>query len=207
MRNLSSVPQKISESILTFCHEINDNTPCFVDSLPALASHKGECFANVTQALQKDESSVYGWIIWQTSQHLLQAEFHCIRKGGDGLLTCITPYSRAYEQILFLPDPLYAYENKRVATRYKATSDAVETPEFIHALEALSDLEVTLSSQEAKAYINHPDNHLKRTMMLETMHAMEQAIERFEKMVLKGVGANSLCICGSGKKFKKCCGT
>lgn len=206
MRNLASVPQQISESILDFCRTINNNTPCFIPSLPAFKAQKGECFNNVTQALQNDEGSLYGWIIWQTSHHLLQAEFHCVIQAHDGSLTCVTPYSRVYEQILFLPDPLYMYANQRVQTRYHATSDACETAEFIHALEALSELEVSLSSAEAKTYINHPDNHLKRTALIDTMHAMEGAIERFEKMVLQGVGANSLCVCGSGKKFKKCCG-
>ena len=206
MRNLAGVPQVISESILSFCDTINHELPSFIPSLPALTAKKGECFNNVSEALQKGEHSCYGWIIWQTSHHLLQAEFHCVIQADNGTLTCITPYARSYEKILFLPDPLYMYAQTRVPTRYQTISDALETPEFIHALEALSELEVNLSSQEAKAYINHPDNHEKRTVVLETMHAMENAIDRFEKMVLEGVGANSTCICGSGKKFKKCCG-
>lgn len=207
MRNLATVPHTITDEILAFCKTIiPSSTPLFISTKVQKGTSKGECFTNVSNSLEHNELSHYGWIIWQTSTHLLQAEFHSVVELDDQSLVCITPYHRPFEKILFLPDPTFTYNNNRIPSKYYPTSDAPETKEFIHALQAISELEVTMSNPQAVAYINHPDNVAQKESLSQTIHSMEQAVERFERMVLQGVGSNSLCICGSGKKFKKCCG-
>ena len=207
MRNLATVPHTITEEILAFCRTITTHTsPLYISTKVQKGTKTGECFNNVANNLECSEGSHYGWIIWQTSTHLLQAEFHSVVELDDNSLVCITPYHRPFDKILFLPDPSFVYDNIRVPSRYFPTSDAPETQEFIHALQAISELEVTMSNPQAVAYINHPDNIAQKESLSQTIHSMEQAVERFERMVLEGVGSNSLCICGSGKKFKKCCG-
>lgn len=167
---------------------------------------KGECFSNVEKNLNSGDSGVLGWVIWQTSTHLLQAEFHSVILRSNGDLGCVTPFNRPYSKILFLPHFDFLYKQKRVQTRYKAISDAKETTPFIDALEAIAILEEELSSKEAREYINLPENQTQRETLIKTIHKMETAVENFEKMVLKNTGPNSPCICESGLKFKKCCG-
>lgn len=152
------------------------------------------------------ESSVLGWIIWQTSSYLLQAEFHNVIQSKDGTLMCVTPYTRPYKKILFLPDPSAQYENKRVPTIYKAMDSTPETVMFIQALEALSDIEVYMSDSTIRDYFQEAENSEKRRELQSTIYEIEKAIKSFESVVLKNITRNSECICGSRKKFKKCCG-
>lgn len=207
MRNLSSVPRSISDEIVQFCSNINSSSkPIYVDSLPLCSNSVGNCFNNVEKTLNSSESSILGWIIWQTSSYLLQAEFHNVIKSASGKLTCVTPYSKSYDKILFLPDSTMKYENKRVPTIYKAMDDSMQTATFIHAIEALSEVEVYMSNALVIEYLSDPQNIIKRNALQGTMRDIENAIGAFEAMVLKDTNRNSKCICGSGKKFKKCCG-
>ncbi|MDO8454559.1 MAG: SEC-C metal-binding domain-containing protein [Sulfurimonas sp.] len=207
MRSLATVPREISDEIINFCHSINpQSTVNFIDSIPLKGSTIGNCFDNVNQSKNNDEVSTLGWIIWQTSSHLLQAEFHNVIKSKNGTLRCVTPYKRDYKRILFLPDATMQYENRRVHTIYKAISDIVETKIFIEALESLSEIEIYMSDSSVCDYFNNPENVEKRNSLQTTMQDIENAIELFESIVLKDTTRNSECICGSGKKFKKCCG-
>ncbi|OHE21026.1 MAG: hypothetical protein A2540_02865 [Sulfurimonas sp. RIFOXYD2_FULL_37_8] len=207
MRNLSSVPRSISDEIVQFCGNINPlSKPIYVDSFPLDGNSVGNCFNNVEDTLNSSESSILGWIIWQTSSYLLQAEFHNVIKSGSGKLICVTPYSKSYDKILFLEDSAMKYENKRVPTIYKAMDDSTETATFIHALEALSEVEVYMSDALVIEHLSDPQNIVKRNALQGTMRDIENAIGAFEAMVLKDIDRNSKCICGSGKKFKKCCG-
>lgn len=207
MKNLATVPSHLSTDILRFCHAINpESTPVYIDSFPSVGNAIGNCFNNVHNTMNSMESSVFGWIIWQTSSYLLQAEFHNVIQSEDGTLMCVTPYTRPYKKILFLSDPSVQYENKRVPTIYKAINDAPETVTFIQALEALNEMEVYMSDPATRDYFQRPENNEKRSALQSTMNDIEAAIKSFESVVLKNVTRNSECICGSGKKFKKCCG-
>jgi hypothetical protein len=207
MKNLATVPFSITQNITNFCASItSEYQPLYITSHPAINAKKGDCFNNVASNLESDDKPFNGWIIWQTSEHLLQAEFHCVVQHGNNSLECVTPYHRDYSQILFLPEPNRLYQNKRTPTRYLSTSDAKETQPFIDALGAIVYLEELLSSEEAKEYLNNPTNAKKKVELVQNIHNMEKAVLDFERMTLKGIGPNSLCICGSKKKFKKCCG-
>jgi hypothetical protein len=207
MKNLATVPSLITQYITDFCVSItSDNTPLYINSQPSLNAKQGECFRNVRANLKSGDNPFNGWIIWQTSNHLLQAEFHCVIHHNNGNLECITPYHRDYTKILFLPEPNRLYEQKRTPTRYFPISDAKETKPFIDALEAIVYLEEMFSNNDAKEYINDPINSKKRDDLRKNIHDMEQAVENFERMVLCGIGPNSVCICGSEKKYKQCCG-
>ena len=207
MKNLATVPCFITQNITDFCTSITTHhSPLYIMSHPAVDAKKGDCFNNAFNNLKSDDKTLNGWVIWQTSEHLLQAEFHCVIQHSNQSLECVTPYIRQYQQILFLPEPERLYENKRTPTRYLSTSDAKETQPFIDALDAIVYLEELLSSNDAKEYINDPSNSTKKSELIKNIHDMEQAVNNFEKMTLKGIGPNSPCICGSQKKFKKCCG-
>jgi hypothetical protein len=206
MKNLATVPSSITENITSFCHSItSQHLPLYISSHPAINAKQGDCFNNAKNNLQSEDKTLNGWVIWQTSNHLLQAEFHCVIQHSNQSLECITPYHRKYSQILFLPEPDREYLNKRTPTRYLSTSDAKETQPFIDALGAIVYLEELLSSEEAKNYINDPVNKKKKVELIQNIHDMEKVVDNFERMILKNVGPNSLCICGSEKKFKKCC--
>lgn len=207
MRNLATIPSSITQVITDFCTSIVPASyPLFIPSNPAVNAKKGDCFHNAQTNCNIEDKTLNGWVIWQTSVHLLQAEFHCVIEHSDHSLECVTPYNRSYNEILFLPDPKRLYENKRTPTRYLPISDAKETQPFIDALAAIVYLEELLSSDESKEYINNPSNLQKKVELMDNIHNMEQAVDQFERMTLKDIGPNSLCICGSEKKFKKCCG-
>lgn len=206
MRNLATVPQKITDEIIKFCQSINLNTsPIYINSTPIKGNLRGECFENVQQSIQEGELNAYGWIIWQTAHHLLQAEFHSVIKQKDGSFVCVTPYNKKYTKILFLPDNTMLYDERRVRTIYKALVDLEEVRLFIEAVTTLNNLEVHMTNPQVIEQLKKPEHQEDVKQLQTTMQQIESAIEAYEKIVLNGVKRNDFCICGSGRKFKNCC--
>lgn len=207
MRDLSFVPLKISVEILNFCKTITSCPPVYIFTKVIAGTLPGECFSNVdTYIVENGGSKQYGWIIWQNANHVLSAEFHSVYVDSYGVLLDLTPYTRCFEKILFLPDNIKKYENTRVKTKYHPISNAQEVQPFIHAIEALSLLEEYMGHSSVREKINSPECEKQRNELNTTLSNIEIAIQKYEKMALGSIGRNDPCFCGSEKKLKNCCG-
>lgn len=103
----TSPPSKAPD-ILSFCAEITEGSPVFVDVVPTPGARAGWCFANVADAITKDGGEpVHGWTIWAVPGVWNAAEFHVVLKNSRGDLIDVTPKSDGERWILFLPDARY----------------------------------------------------------------------------------------------------
>ena len=130
-----------------------------------------------------------------------------------------------YEKLLTNPDEVVKGTVKELAEKYGLTvmemtgfldgiNDSLVTPNPIEEME--EDTEVSLAFDKEKLYMNMVDakaDWLYELPMWDNIFTKEKRRELYliqkksgTVVVGKKVGRNDLCPCGSGKKYKKCCG-
>lgn len=134
---------------------------------------------------------------------MVEAEFHAIWRSPSGDLKDITKRTDSEKTILFLKEhqrkydysiPEYSVENIR--------RPVVESPiiyEMIQLTEKKNQLE--------KIYHQGDLIRVPERIYLPIIHRLAEILNMIERSLhLRNVGRNNSCPCGSGKKFKKCCG-
>ena len=130
-----------------------------------------------------------------------------------------------YEKLLTNPDEVVKGTVKELAEKYALTvmemtgfldgiNDSLVTPNPIEEME--EDTEVSLAFDKEKLYMNMVDakaDWLYELPMWDNIFTKEKRRELYliqkksgTVVVGKKVGRNDPCPCGSGKKYKKCCG-
>ena len=130
-----------------------------------------------------------------------------------------------YEQLLTNPDEVVEGTVKELAEKYNLSimemtgfldgiNDSLVTPNPIEEME--EDTKVSLGFDKEKLYKNMVDAKAEWLYNLpmwdeifdaETKHALYLEQKKSGTVVVgKKIGRNDLCPCGSGKKYKKCCG-
>ena len=130
-----------------------------------------------------------------------------------------------YEKLLTNPDEVVKGTVKELAEKYGLTvmemrgfldgiNDSLVTPNPIEEME--EDTEVSLAFDKEKLYMNMVDakaDWLYELPMWDNIFTKEKRRELYliqkksgTVVVGKKVGRNDPCPCGSGKKYKKCCG-
>ena len=130
-----------------------------------------------------------------------------------------------YEKLLTNPDEVVKGTVKELAEEYGLTvmemtgfldgiNDSLVTPNPIEEME--EDTEVSLAFDKEKLYMNMVDakaDWLYELPMWDNIFTKEKRRELYliqkksgTVVVGKKVGRNDPCPCGSGKKYKKCCG-
>lgn len=174
---MATTPKEINKNILDFCKEIDLTTkPVFLKLFPVEGYICGECYGNVENHIRENGGRVqHGWIIWETPDVLLDAEFHAVWVNNKGDYVDVTPKADGEESILFLPD------SKRTFTKEELI-DNIRKP--------LVDNEDTRGViEKAKERFEIKNRTYKESL----------------KVKKKKIGRNEPCPCGSGKKYKKCC--
>jgi len=204
-------PQTITKPILQLCEEINkDQKPYFVRVNPEPYSQTQDCFENVRLKIKKDGGELkYGWTIWETPDIFIEAEFHGIWLSPKNEEIDITPYPISIRKILFLADDTRKYEGKRVDNIRRSISENPLVPQFIKACEEVVEFEekvspgpVLLLEGEELAY----HEALKRRQCELYMQIVAQNTPPVVPVVHSPPRMNDPCPCGSGKKYKRCCG-
>jgi hypothetical protein len=157
---------------------------------------------NVQRRIAADGGEpVLGWKIWEWYGVMIESEFHMIWRSPDGTLHDMTPNASPFERVLFLPDPSQTYEEGRQVNNTRrsliSNSDVTEfiaTADRIFAIwnagERATQLAITLSREER-----------------EELDALELKKAQLAIQIEKtNPRRNELCRCGSGNKFKRCCG-
>jgi len=143
---------------------------------------------------------------------MIEAEFHAIWRDPGGRLHDITPKQLPVTDILFLPDPERKYDGRQVNNVRRPLRDDPRIKSFFE----LCDSEFELLNRGQRAY-EIGAIHLTGSEAAELQSIRERKrqleMEFLELMVpkqpvrsLPRPGRNDPCPCGSGKKFKKCCG-
>lgn len=187
-----TTPARITQVIIDFCASItSDSSPEYIDVCPAPWAALNECFNNVYRMVkQYGGSMISGWAVWQRGNMLLDAEAHAIWRAPDGKLIDITPHSYNEKRILFLFDSSVCYQGITIPSHRQALTDSPLVAEFIRLYSERDHIMQT--STLGNVYVMPADLH-SRINALQYIFAQE-------------VGRNDPCPCGSGLKFKKCCG-
>lgn len=198
-------PRKISRAIQELCRELVPNPePRFLPVTPIAGAEVLDCFMVVDRHVREHGGSVcYGWQIWEWPGVYIEAEFHAVWRDPGGILRDLTPKQLPFQQILFLPDAARAYDGRQVKNVRRALSPRPEVSAFISACDA----EHELMNRGARAY-EHGQIRIDGEEARELVAIKEAKIRAYQAIVagLPRPGRNDPCPCGSGRKFKKCCG-
>lgn len=195
------VPKRITKRIEEMCREISpDRKPVYVMVDGALAAGSEEdCIENVARKMMKDGGGFQmGWAIWEWPQVMLEAEFWAVWVNPDGQWIDVTPRARG-EQILFIADDTTKFEGKPI--------DSIVKPLIEHPL-VLQYIEFNQKIwQQADELASAGATTMTVCEAIAPLLDKKEELEKeIDQKISGGVGRNDLCSCGSGKKFKNCCG-
>jgi hypothetical protein len=174
-----SSPGAISPEILAFCRQIDPSRePLLVPVRPAPVAAPGNPFALLKDHASRHGGKVqYGWTISEHPGWYLGAEFHAVWVSPSGELVDIAPRPGGAMTVLFLPDSRRTYQGESIPDRFLALS----------------------GSPEVQADVRNAEMHAR-------LRADAENLARREGVLPGAVGRNDPCPCGSGLKYKKCCG-
>lgn len=195
------VPKKITKEIEAICDEVNsDSRPTYIPVQQKLSIDiEEDCIENVARKIITDGGSFkFGWAIWEWPQVMLEAEFWAVWVDNEGQLIDITPRGRG-DKILFITDDKTKFNGRPIDSIVKPLIDHPIVLQYIEMNRKIWQLTDKLTAE------GKTDMEICEVVapLIEQKDAMEKEID--EKLA-GGVGRNDLCPCGSGRKFKKCCG-
>jgi hypothetical protein len=191
-------PPRITRIILIFCRELDPTqVPLYLTVKAESGCEVNNCFLNVKDKFEKDGGGIqFGWRIVEIPGIMIEAEFHAVWVSLDQQYSDITPKEES--EILFLPDSVRQYDyssRKWVDNKRKPLSNKAAVIEFI-------TLEKEFVAVQEKFIV---DKNLE-THIDELRPYGVKFKEVFQKLPNERLGKNAPCPCGSGKKYKKCCG-
>lgn len=197
MRKMESTPMRITDAVRKLCKGISGNSPIYIPVIPENGATINECFGNVENVVKrKGGTSVNGWAIWQMANILVEAEAHSVWKNQDGELIDITPHIGGENRILFLPDDKMEYRGENIGNIRMPLTESVLVKEYIELHEELFEI-----LQKYK-----PHERINCENLPERCHEIGKRLLKLEQQFHAKVGRNDKCPCGSGLKYKKCCG-
>jgi hypothetical protein len=207
---VNTTPKAITPEVLALCKRLDESQePVFVPVQPVAGAIINECFPNVENHVKKHGGSIqYGWIIWEHPRVIIEGNFHACWVDTAGQLVDITPKQDREQTILFLPDTKRVYDGTPVDNVREFITKDPAILKTLKMQEDLNKLRVKYNVNGVRSEI--PVHELERIGfpvpegngdMILDMTGRTPARAKSGK-----VGRNDLCPCGSGIKFKKCCG-
>lgn len=196
---METTPKEITPDIEKLCEEISNKKPIFINVCVEDESELNECFANVEKKIKKNGGMrVLGWVIWQRDNILIQAEAHAVWSDREGNYIDVSPHEYDEKKILFLPDNTMVFNHKTIKSRRKQLTDSLLVKEFLSLLEQRDNIVDLYSIDEHKINMSaEVYNEYIRIAM---------RVNEINHIFNKKVGRNDQCSCGSGIKYKYCCG-
>jgi len=175
------MPREMTPEIEAFCRELDPaGKPAWIDVRPApgVGPGAGEDFASLKSHVNQQGGRIqFGWVITEHPGWFLEAEFHGVWATPGGELRDILPRPDGSTRILFLPDSHRAFHGESLPNRFRALS----------------------RSSDVLAVVQNAEFHARLIADARTQARRSR--------VTPGVAArNDPCPCGSGLKYKKCCG-
>lgn len=189
-----------SEIVTLFCSRIVPHEePFYVRIEPMPHAAGKECFENVQKKMSIEGGDiVYGWSIWLCPDFFIEAEFHAIWRGPDGIYLDTTPQEDGTQQVLFLPDKTRKYEGHQIDNIRQNISSNQLVDHFISIFECSFLIK------------NYKDRTFARMIHLapeenNILAYLASHCDMIEHMLASGKSRNTLCPCGSNTKYKMCC--
>jgi hypothetical protein len=173
------IPGEITSEILALCRELDPTRePVWVPVRAAAGAIPGQDYASLKgHGASSAGRPQFGWIIWENPGWYLEAEFHGVWASPAGELTDIIPRRDGATRLLFLPDSRRTFQGESIPNRFLALSP----------------------SPDVQAVVRDAEFHAR-------LRAESETQARRERVAPGGAGRNDPCPCGSGLKYKKCCG-
>lgn len=197
-------PKEITPIIRKLCQQINSGEkPVWVPVQVVAGAVPNECFGNAVMKIANSGGTIqYGWTIWEWKDVLVEGEFHAVWRSPEDKLLCVSPQVNGEKRVLFLPDNSRAWDEKnRIDNiRIPLRQDSV-VMDFIAVKQELTKEMNALASSQFGVVAFAPSERFAELSIQE--RALFKKINELSP-IPKG---NNFCLCGSGKKYKKCCGS
>ena len=196
-------PKKFHPGVLVLCAKVNPgDKPNYVQIHPLPGAGPTDCFLNVPKQIATFGGSLlHGWRITEIPGVFIEAEFHGIWQAPTGELIDVTPSQNGEPQTLFLADPTKTFDELSFTRRNNIRHALLDHPvvqAFIAQCEAIYRYEEECTDP-TQPRLFRVDPGLYSGMKRRKQELMDQ-------MARLPIGRNDPCRCGSGLKYKKCCG-
>jgi len=199
----AATPRVVHRFVIELCDKISPGSrPLRIPVQPICSALLGECFPNVRQKIKNEGGGIqHGWAIAERAGLFIEAEFHGVWIGPSRALIDVTPKRNGETATLFLPDPNEVFDKNALHRRAN-----VQVAEYDHPAvhKYLSHAAALRQYEEDCTNPHNPREMIIDRKIHRWMFAKLVALEF--RMLLAASGRNALCHCGSGQKFKGCCG-
>jgi len=191
-----------------FCTEVSPTEkPVFIIAAPDTTAAPEDCFEVVRSKVDEEGGdTVFGWLIAEIPGVMIESIFHAVWRDRAGAIHDISPLTMLPNKRLFLPDSSRKYEGRQVNNIRKALRDDPAVHRLIRAMDRL--FEVTNAGDRATQVgtVLIPEDEIG-PVKHEIAAAVRALTASAPNVTPKHkVGRNDPCPCGSGRKYKKCCG-
>jgi len=196
-------PKTIHTGVLDLCQKINPKaTPVFVPINSHPSALDKDCFPNVQkQIVDHGGHLLHGWRILEVPGLFIEGEFHGVWVSPENQIVDVSLGDGGGTQTLFLPDPEQTFD-ERTFNRRDNIRLALKDHPTVHAF--LAHCEAIFRYEEDHTL---PDDPRRFAVDREEHNSLLNLKMELEiQMTALKPGRNDPCRCGSGLKFKKCCG-
>lgn len=194
------VPNADASHVIAFCNRIVPGAKALLlPTAPDPLGQPKDCFETVRLRIaSQGGAATYGWSIWEWPGVMIEAEFHAVWRDQTGALCDISPQSLHLSHRLFLPDSQRVYGGRQVNNIRQPLTDHPAVARFI----AANDRHFEVMNRGERA-----DQHgIVMIPPEEIAPVMQEIAAAYQAILSIRPGRNDPCACGSGRKFKKCCG-
>lgn len=198
----NTVSKKINSGILTLCAAVGASTrPQLVVNRPAEGARAQNCFFNVAEVCERHGGQIVtGWLIWTWPDVLTEAIHHAVWQSPAGRYVDVTPHAGNPKRVMFAADPVATFDFTQ-ATRRPNRFQALSTASNVVAFAERANLYfayLALLSPEQLAAIADGGNP-------EHDRLVEDHLARLHALWTSHLKPADRCLCGSGRKFFRCC--
>jgi len=199
-RPRTRVPNPDAKHVKDFCESIRPGAqPQLLPVEMTPGASATDCFNNVRERIgEANGSSVYGWAIWEWPGVLIEGEFHAVWEDEAGALHDITPAPAGVTERLFLVDPSREYRGRQLNNIRRPLTDHPAVLRLIDAQDRFFAIMNRGERAHEHGRVEIPEAEIA-PVILEIQRAQRELMARTP-------GRNDPCPCGSGKKYKRCCG-
>lgn len=189
------------------------------------SARENECYPNVRERLKNllEGKMQLGWAVWQHSNLFVEAEPHAILDPGNGQpwIDCtphMMPDRSSAREILFIPDYERTYNFNTTDVLDNVRVPLMDDPRLKKALDLFAQRTALLNTIPGIGHVSVPIKFARKiaAINLEASSLLTELVEPSSGQGLRisaqaesrsrKIGRNDPCPCGSGKKYKKCCG-
>ena len=198
----TQTPSEITKQMLALAAELSPSqVPIYLTVLAEPDAKVNECFPNVEAKIRQDGGEiVYGWELWEWPNVMIEGIFHAVWRLPDGELKEITPKQNGEKTILFLIDPKRIYRGTPIDNVRIALRDNLLIIHFIKISEKI----IVIVNRGKPA---HQHGHVNLLAADNQPYSdLEYLKNLIGEMLRQGLRAHDRCLCGSGRKYKRCHG-